>query len=70
MKRVRFSEQIRDAARKSGRTVYSIAKEMNVSPSTIHRFLRAESGLSLALVDRLAEVLDLHVRFGEKDKGK
>jgi len=70
MRRKAFSQQLRDAVRKSGRTGYDIAKEMNVAPSTIHRFVHGESGLSLAILDRLAEALDLHVTLGGKRKDR
>jgi transcriptional regulator with XRE-family HTH domain len=68
MKRKTFSEQIREAVQVSGRTGYDISKEMNVAPSTLHRFVHGESGLSLELLDRLAEALDLHVTVGHKQK--
>ena len=41
---------------------------MNVVPSTLHRFVHGESGLSQELLDRLAEELDLHVSVGRKRK--
>jgi transcriptional regulator with XRE-family HTH domain len=68
MKRIALSEEIRNAVRRSGRSGYDIAKEMNIAPSTLHRFVHGESGLSLALLDRLADVLDLHVTVGRKRK--
>jgi transcriptional regulator with XRE-family HTH domain len=68
MIRTPFSEEIRDAVRKSGRTHYDLAKAMNVAPSTVYRFAHGESGLSMALLDRLADALDLHVVVGRKRK--
>jgi plasmid maintenance system antidote protein VapI len=68
MRQKSFSEQIREAVLQSGRTGYDIAKEMNVAPSTLHRFVHNESGLSQELFDRLAEALDLHVTVGSKRK--
>lgn len=66
MSRIPLSDELREAIRRSGRTGYDIAKEMNVAPSTLHRFVHGESGLSLALLDRLAEALDLHITVGRK----
>ena len=68
MRRTPFSDEIREAVRKSGRTGYDVAKAMNVAPSTLHRFVHGQCGLSLALLDRLAEALDLHVVIGRKHR--
>jgi hypothetical protein len=66
MKRKPLSDEIREAIHKSGRSCYDVAWEMNVATSTVWRFAEGKSGLSLALLDRLAEVLDLHVIVGQK----
>jgi plasmid maintenance system antidote protein VapI len=66
MERTPLSQEIRNAVRRSGRTVYGIAREMRVSPSTLHRFVHGTSGLSQELLDRLADALDLHVTVGRK----
>jgi transcriptional regulator with XRE-family HTH domain len=65
-----LSDEIRAAVKASGRTNYSLAAEMGISPSTLWRFSTGKGGLSLELLDRLAEVLDLHVRIGPNTKGK
>lgn len=64
-----LSDEIREAVHNSGRTNYSLAAEMGISPSTLWRFSTSKGGLSLALLDRLAEILDLHVVIGPKAKG-
>ena len=69
MERIPFSEQVRDAVRRSGRTNYDIAKSMNVDPSTLWRFVQGQTGISTEKLDRLADVLDLHVKVGHKRKG-
>jgi plasmid maintenance system antidote protein VapI len=68
MIRTPFSEEIREAVRRSERTGYDVAKAMNVAPSTLHRFVHGQCGLALALLDRLAEAIDLHVVIGTKRK--
>jgi plasmid maintenance system antidote protein VapI len=70
MSRTPFSDEIRDAVRQSGRTGYDIAKAMNVAPSTLHRFVHGQNGLSMDLLNRLAEALDLHVTVGRRRKGE
>jgi plasmid maintenance system antidote protein VapI len=69
MKPMSFSDEIRDAIRRSGRTGYDISKHMNIAPSTLHRFVHGQTGLSIKSLDKLAEVLDLHVRVGRNPKG-
>jgi plasmid maintenance system antidote protein VapI len=69
MARKSFSDEIRDCFHRSGRTVYSVAAEMGVAPSTLHRFVHGQNGMSLALLDRLAEVLDMHATVEPKRKG-
>jgi plasmid maintenance system antidote protein VapI len=70
MQRKPFSDEIRDCFHRSGRTVYNVAAAMGVAPSTVHRFVHGQNGLSLALLDRLADVLDIHATIEPKRKGK
>jgi plasmid maintenance system antidote protein VapI len=65
MKCTSFSDEIREAVRRSGRTGYDISKAMNIAPSTLHRFVHGTTGLSTVSLDKLAEVLDLHVRVSK-----
>jgi hypothetical protein len=64
-----FSDEIRNAVRRSGRTNNSIAAAMGIAPSVLHRFMRG-SGLTTVTLDRLAKVLDLHVTVEQKKKEK
>ena len=67
-----ISEGIRDAIRASGKTPYVIAKEVTaradingdikLTGPQIYRFLNKEKGLSLAVLDEIALVLDLGIR--------
>jgi plasmid maintenance system antidote protein VapI len=66
MRRKPLSDEIREAVRRSGRTNYDIARQMRVAPPTIWRFTNGQSGLSLALLDRLAEAIDLHIVVGKQ----
>ena len=68
MTRKLFSEEIRDAIRRCGRSNYDLAREMNVAPSTLWRFAQGQCGISTEKLDKLAEVLDLHVAVGSKRK--
>jgi transcriptional regulator with XRE-family HTH domain len=70
MARKLFSEEIRDAIRRCRRTNYDLAREMNVAPSTLWRFTQGQCGISTEKLDKLAEVLDLHVVTGSTRKAK
>ena len=67
-KRKRFSEQLRAAVDASGRSRYRISKQLGVTEGAMSRFM-AGGGLSFDTLDRLAELLDLHVTTGAKAKG-
>lgn len=52
-----FSEQLREAVRRSELTRYAISKETGIAQSILARFVNDGAGLSLANVDKLCEVL-------------
>jgi len=52
-----FSEQLRDAVRRSELTRYAISKETGIDQSILARFVNHDAGLSLANIDKLCEVL-------------
>jgi hypothetical protein len=54
-----LSEDLREAIRRSGKSVYQIAKAANVSQIVVSRFLSGERDIRMETADRLAEVLDL-----------
>jgi ribosome-binding protein aMBF1 (putative translation factor) len=68
MNRKSFADEIREAVRRSGRSNYDIAKAINTAPSTLWRFIRGQSGISIEKLNQLAEVLDLHVTVGHKEE--
>jgi hypothetical protein len=68
MRRKSFTEELREAIRRSGRTYYDIAKEMRVATASVWWFGEGKAGMTTALLDRQAEVLDLHATIGTKRK--
>jgi transcriptional regulator with XRE-family HTH domain len=68
-KRLRFSDELRRAIDASGLSRYRICRELGIAESTLSRFMSGERGLTLKCLDRLAELLDLHVVTGKK-KGR
>ena len=57
--KARLSDQVRKAVDASGKSRYRIAKDLGVSEATMSRFMSAERGLTLTVLDRLAEYLGL-----------
>lgn len=57
-----LAEILRDAARRSGLSVYRIAKDAGVDQSTLNKFLKGErDGLQLDIADRLFVFFGLKV---------
>jgi hypothetical protein len=68
MKPKRFSDQIRDAISGSSQSRYRICADIGLSQAAMSRFMNGKGGLSLETVDRLAELLNLRVVVGAKQK--
>jgi transcriptional regulator with XRE-family HTH domain len=62
----KFTDQLRRAVKGCGLTRYRIAKEIGVSESLLSRFMSSESGLSFAVLDRLAELIGIGVVLTKK----
>ena len=52
-----LSDALKQAIRQCGKSVYQIAKEADVSPIVISRFLSGERDIRLATADKVAEAL-------------
>ena len=60
-RRTKLSDEVRAAVDASGFSRYRIAKELDISESTMSRFMNGRAGLSMEYLDRLAELLGLHI---------
>jgi ribosome-binding protein aMBF1 (putative translation factor) len=56
-----LSQGLRSAIQNSGRSVYQISKEANVSQIVISRFLSGERDIRMETADRLADVLGIKI---------
>ena len=56
-----FSQQIRSAIDASGRSRYRICKDLGIDQATLSRFMSGQRGLTLKVLDRLADLLGLTV---------
>lgn len=61
-----LTPQLRKAIQESPLTGYRLAKLSGVSESSICRFLHGKGGLSLKVIDRIWQVLDLHIADSEE----
>jgi len=57
----RFSDQIRDAVNASGMSRYAICKALGFSQAAMSRFMSGHGGVSLEILDKMAEVIGLEV---------
>ena len=60
-KRIKLSDQIRQAVDDSGLTRYAICKGARIDQASFSRFMRGAIGLSLPTLDALADVLGLNI---------
>jgi ribosome-binding protein aMBF1 (putative translation factor) len=56
-----IAASLKDAIRRSGRSVYQIAQESGISQIVISRFLSGERDIRMATADKLARVLNLQL---------
>ena len=61
MRQTKLSDEIREAVNASGMSRYAISKALGISESTMSRFVNGKGGLSMEYLDRLGELLGLHV---------
>jgi transcriptional regulator with XRE-family HTH domain len=68
---VRLTDQIRRAIDASGVSRYALCKQIDLSQSTMSRFMHGQGGLSVEMLDRIGDVLDLNISTVNKPaKGK
>jgi len=60
-KRIRFSDQIRQAVDSSDLSRYRICKEAGIDQATFSRFMSGKVGMALPTLDALADVLGLDI---------
>ncbi len=57
-----FSQQIREAVEASGMSRYAICKAIGLTQGAMSRFMNGKAGLSLEMLDRLAELIGMEIR--------
>ena len=61
-KRIKLSEQVRQAIDTCGKTRYQISKDTGIDQATLCRFMGGKGGLSIPVLDTLGEYLELEIR--------
>lgn len=64
-----LSEQLREAIRRSGLSLYRLGRECGVNDGQLSRFMRRQRDLTTRSVDRLCKYLGLELRESER-KGR
>lgn len=65
-----LTDQLRRAIETCGKTRYVISKETGIGQDTLSLFVNARRGVSMDVLDRLGEYLDLELRPIRKSAGK
>jgi hypothetical protein len=63
-----LTDQIREAVRRSELSDYEICRRTGINKASMSRFVNGHGGLSLANLDKLAELLDLRITTTRKGK--
>jgi len=66
--RTKLSDQVRQAVDASGLTRYRICKELGIAESTMSRFMSGQGGLSMEVLDKLADLLGLGIKTARRRK--
>ncbi len=69
-KRVKLSDQVRQAVDESGMSRYAICKVLDMDQAIMSRFMTGKGGLSMANLDVLADLLELDVVARRKGRRK
>lgn len=67
-KRIKLSNQVRQAVDDCGLSRYAIGKATGIGQDTLSRFMSGERGLPMKTLDRLADFLDLNIVAGKPRK--
>ncbi len=64
-----LTDQIREAVKQSDLTHYEICRRTGINKASMSRFVNGHGGLSLANLDKLAELLRLRITTTKRKDG-
>jgi hypothetical protein len=59
--RLRLSDELRQAIERSGVSRYSIWQQTGIDQGSLSKFMDGERGLGIESIDKLADLLGLHI---------
>ncbi len=59
--RLSLSDELRQAIERSGMSRYSIWQQTGIDQGSLSKFMDGERGLSIESIDKLADLLGLHI---------
>jgi hypothetical protein len=65
-----FAEQLQEAIRSGGISRYAISQATGIDQSVLCRFLKGQSSLTLASVDKVLNCLDLEIVIRRRRRGE
>ncbi len=60
-KQMSLSDELRQAVERSGQSRYSIWQQTGIDQGSLSKFMDGERGLGLESIDKLADLLGLHI---------
>jgi len=66
--RLSLSDQLRQAIERSGVSRYSIWQQTGIDQGSLSKFMDGERGLSIESIDKLADLLGLHICTADAER--
>jgi hypothetical protein len=66
--RLSLSDELRQAVERSGVSRYSIWQQTGIDQGSLSKFMDGERGLGMESIDKLAELLGLHICTADAEK--
>ena len=69
-RRLSLSDELRQAVERSGLSRYSICQQTGIDQGSMSKFISGERGLAIESIDKLAELLGLHICSADAKRGR
>ena len=68
--RTSLSDELRQAVEQSGLSRYSIWQQVGIDQGTMSKFMAGDRGLSIESIDKLADLLGLHICSADAERSR